>query len=694
MASKMHFEFEILDSELEFRVESFNVNEALSQPYSVNLTLLSENPNIVWEEVVQQPAVLRLLGQGAGTSRLFHGVVHTLRYLGEGRRFSRYQLTVFPTLKNLEHRSDSRIFQSKTVKEIITEVLADAGINDVHFVLQDNEHDTPLDYVLQYNETDLAFFNRLLAENGMWYYFEHNPERHAIVIANQNAHFEPLPNDLTNSSYIGALYCQEVSGGNSDREHVNHIEVEHHVQTEHTTYRDYNYQKATQKIEQESGFAESPLKQFLYPGRFQENARGGHLVNHAQLNVDMEKGNTTFSSDIMRLQVGYKTELCNHRRDSVNTEYNIVSITHQGMDTTSHEEEASDGAMATYSNHVIVLKHDVEVKSAPRSQPLIQGTQTAVVVGPQGEEIYTDEQGRVKVQFHWDRYGAKDENAGCWVRVSQTLAGTGWGSVFTPRVGQEVVVTFLEGDADRPLITGVVYNSSHSLPYALPEEKTRTVIRTQTYKGTGYNELSFDDRTDEEEIYIRAQKDMVEEIQNNRFRLIGQNDKLEVKADKDHSIEGNQTELIKGNKQATVEGTFTETVVQDVKVDYQANETKHVGLDSTLTVDQSRNEAIKMDDNLNVTKNRSVSIGQSHDVKVGSNETIDIGSNLSINVGGNTLQQSGGTTAISSGNSITLSVGAASLIMNSDGTIQLSGSNVTVNGSAFVGLSAPSVSAN
>ncbi|MDA9556862.1 type VI secretion system tip protein VgrG [Vibrio sp.] len=642
----------------------------------------------------KQPAVLRLLGQGSGTSRLFHGVVHTLRYLGEGRRFSRYQLTVFPTLKNLEHRSDSRIFQSKTVKEIITEVLADAGINDVHFVLQDNEHDTPLDYVLQYNETDLAFFNRLLAENGMWYYFEHNPERHAIVIANQNAHFEPLPNDLTNSSYIGALYCQEVSGGNSDREHVNHIEVEHHVQTEHTTYRDYNYQKATQKIEQESGFAESPLKQFLYPGRFQENARGGHLVNHAQLNVDMEKGNTTFSSDIMRLQVGYKTELCNHRRDSVNTEYNIVSITHQGMDTTSHEEEASDGAMATYSNHVIVLKHDVEVKSAPRSQPLIQGTQTAVVVGPQGEEIYTDEQGRVKVQFHWDRYGAKDENAGCWVRVSQTLAGTGWGSVFTPRVGQEVVVTFLEGDADRPLITGVVYNSSHSLPYALPEEKTRTVIRTQTYKGTGYNELSFDDRTDEEEVYIHAQKDMYTKILNDRHREILRDESLHVHNNQQKFIDGHQTEAVKGDKQTTVESTFIENVKKDVTVTYEANELKKVHGEQELEVKQDRIKSVVGNESVRIDQDQTITIKQGRSIDIRLDGSTSIGGSNTLKIGGDTTQQAGGSTSISSGTSITLSVGAASLRMSSDGTIQLSGSNVTVNGSAFVGLSAPSVSAN
>ncbi|MCK6265888.1 type VI secretion system tip protein VgrG, partial [Vibrio sp. ZSDE26] len=240
---------------------------------------------------------------------------------------------------------------------------------------------------------------------------------------------------------------------------------------------------------------------------------------------------------VMRLVAGCSFHVSEHPRDSVNRDYLMLSVSHMGYNPSVHEEESSEQP-ATYHNQFCCIPRDITYKAPKQPAPVVDGVQTAVVVGPEGEEIYTDEYGRIKVQFHWDRYGEKNEHSSCWLRVSQVMAAPNWGAVYLPRIGHEVIVTFLEGDPDRPLVTGAVYNGLHQPPYALPEHKTRTVLRTQSHKAEGHNELYFEDEAQQEEIHFRAQKDMKTDVLNNRYRHIGNDEELTIGRDQENTIDG------------------------------------------------------------------------------------------------------------------------------------------------------------
>lgn len=316
--------------------------------------------------------------------------------------------------------------------------------------------------------------------------------------------------------------------------------------------------------------------------------------------------------------------------------------------------------------------------------PVIDSPQTAVVVGPAGEEIYTDEYGRIKVQFHWDRYAQSDEHSSCWLRVSQSMAAPNWGAVYLPRIGHEVIVTFLEGDPDRPLVTGAVYNGLHTPPYPLPENKTRTVFRTQSHKAEGYNEMYFEDESDQEEVHFRAQKDMKTKVLNNRYRDIGNDEELKVGNNQENNILGDRKEVIDGHKTSITKQTFMERVEKDVHVTYNANESEKIANNRDLYIDENRQTLIGKDDSLDVGQDQNTVIKASRSIDVGADDTNNVGSNLSVEVNGNTSIRSDGETAVVSADEIKVQVGASSLVLKSSGNIHLNGTSITIDGASNV----------
>ncbi|MCG2838962.1 type VI secretion system tip protein VgrG, partial [Photobacterium sp. WH77] len=318
----------------------------------------------------------------------------------------------------------------------------------------------------------------------------------------------------------------------------------------------------------------------------------------------------------------------------------------------------------------------------------------AVVVGPANEEIYTDNLGRIKIQFHWDRLGASDEHSSCWVRVSQSLAGPNWGAVFLPRIGHEVVVSFLEGDPDQPLVTGSVYNGLHLPPYDLPLKKTRTTLRSKTHKGEGYNEISLDDETNHEELYLRAQKDMSVKVLNDRFEQIGNDDTLTVARHKTNEIGQNQLETIKGNKTTEVKGTFTETVDGDVTVNYNSNEAVTVVKNSDLKINQNRTTEIGKNDELEVMENQTITIHGARQTQVDKDNNLNVEGNSTLTVTGNVTSDSKSTTQIISKEKIVLNAGSSQIVLNSDGSIQITGTSILINGSDKVVVQGGKVSVN
>ncbi|SKA61888.1 type VI secretion system tip protein VgrG [Enterovibrio nigricans] len=692
MVNDVEFKFEVIGAEHEFRVESFQVTEELSKPFHVSLSLLSLDADITFDALIRKPAVLTLFGQGMLNARVFHGVVNEVRYLGQGRRFARYQVSLVPQLWFLTQRQDCRIFQHKSAPDIISEVLAEASVTDMRMELSGIY--AQKDYVLQYRETDSQFVQRLMAEHGMWYYFEHSSSNHTMVIVDSNDAINELSSTLMNGSYMGPLVYHSDAGGVADREHIFDLELVNSVRTGQVTYTDYNYEQPLipQKMGS-SGELDQDLALFDYPGRYVDPAMGSIRAGEWMANHVVDNQQVFAGSNIMRLATGYNFILAEHPRSSLNRDFTLLSISHSGYDPSVHEDEASD-MPTTYQNHFVCIPREVIYRAPKMAAPLVDGPQTAVVVGPAGEEIYTDKLGRIKVQFHWDRYGANDENSSCWIRVSQSMAAPTWGAVYLPRIGHEVVVTFLEGDPDRPLVTGSVYHGLHFPPYSLPENKTRTTFRTQTHKGAGFNELSFEDEANQEEVFIRAQKDMSTEVLNNRYRRIGQDEFLDVGRNQTNEVNGDHVETIHGHKTTTVNSTFTETVEQDVQVTYNANETQYVKSNVSLEIGENRTTKIGKNDDMDVGENSNLVVGASRSSDIGADDNQTIGGNLTVSVVGNTSFKSDASTQVISADKIVLKTGGSSLVMNSDGSIKLSGASITIEGSDKVVVKGGNVAIN
>lgn len=682
MVNDINFTFDVSGFSGAFKVESFRVTEAVSSPFEMNLTVLSEDDAITFEALSRKAGVLSLFGQGMAVARQFNGSISELRYLGSGRRFSRYHITLVPHLWFLTQRQDCRIFQKQTALEIIRDVFDDAGMRDYRFELLE-QHEVK-EYVLQYRENDQNFVQRLMAEHGLWYYFEQSESTHTMVIVDSNDAIPELISSPLNASYLGPVIYHTQGGGVSDREHISDLEQIHRTRTGLVSYGDYNY--LTPKIPQGKYAEEGPnfdLQRYDYPGRYTTPELGLQRTSEWMSEHAVDSHQIEAASDIMRLTAGYSFDISQHPRSAINRDYLMLSVIHTGFNPRVHEEEASEES-TTYHNHFVCLPRDVTFRAPKMASPVVDGPQTAVVVGPAGEEIYTDEYGRIKVQFHWDRYAQSDEHSSCWLRVSQSMAAPNWGAVYLPRIGHEVIVTFLEGDPDRPMVTGAVYNGLHTPPYPLPENKTRTVFRTQSHKAEGYNEMSFEDENDQEEVYFRAQKDMKTKILNNRYRDIGNDEELKVGNNQENNILGERKEEIDGHKTSMTKQIFMEKVEKDVQVVYNANESKKIASNRDLYIDENRRTLIGKNDITDVGQDQSTVVLASRSIDVGVDDTQRIGNQLSVEVNGNISLRSDGETAVVSAEEIKVQVGASSLVLKSSGNIHLHGTSIAIDGASNV----------
>ncbi|MBN3572410.1 type VI secretion system Vgr family protein [Vibrio neptunius] len=692
MANDIDFTFEVSDVVGRFKVESFCVKEALSTCFEISLTVLSESEGIAFDTLGRKNGVLSLFGQGTARARQFHGSISELLYLGTGRRYSRYQITLVPQLWFLTQRQDCRIFQNKTAPDILRHVFDEAGMHDYRFEL--TAHYQNKDYVLQYRESDHHFVERLLAEHGLWFYFEHSDSAHTMVIVDSNDAIPELISTHQNASYLGPVQFHAHGGGVADREHIFELEQVHRTLTSEVSYSDYHYLTPTVPLHTTAqNGANTDLQRFDSHGRYTSHDTGIQRSKEWMAEYVVASQQTYASSNIMRLASGVGFEISEHPRSAINRDYLILSVVHLGENPRVHEEESSE-APTQYRNQFVCLPRDVTFRAPKIAPPVIEGPQTAVVVGPEEEEIHTDKLGRIKVQFHWDRYGQSDEHSSCWLRVSQSMAAPHWGAVFLPRIGHEVVVTFLEGDPDRPLVTGAVYNGLHTPPYELPKHKTRTVFRTQSHKADGYNEMYFEDENDQQEVHLRAQKDMKTTVLNNRYRDIGNDEELKVGRNQENNIFGDRKEQIDGHKTSVTKQTFTEEVIEDVAAFYHASLSKKVANNHRIKTQYDQKTLIGKNDQLLVDGDLSQEIWQSRSIDVGGDDNQNIGQHLTVRVGSNTSIKSDGQTAVISSDEIRLQVGAAGLLLKNDGNIHLYGTSVTVDGASDISVKGAKVNMN
>jgi type VI secretion system secreted protein VgrG len=578
-------------------LDRFDGYERVSEPFRFVLRLLSPDPNIDMAGLLTQPAVLSF-DLTEDTERHVHGHIHRIKLLEYGEDgMAAYEAEMVPWLWFLHHFSDCRIFQNKAIPDIIEQVFQDRGFSDYQFKLQGSYPEK--EYVVQYRETDFNFVLRLLEDEGIFYYFEQSEDKHILVLADNKSAFTPCPNK-PQARYLAT------TGSSQPEDTVVSLETEFRMYTGTASITDYDFEKPNTNL-----FAtlagNLTGEDYDYPGKYKTKDEG---ARYARVRLEeREVALTTVSgmSNCMGFECGYQFTLSDHFRDSSNIGYTLIALEHHARNASyraGHEDPFE------YANRFEAIPDSVPYRP-PRltPRPAIHGTQTAVVVGKSGEEIWTDQYGRVKVQFFWDRQGRRDENSSCWIRVAQGWAGKQWGMIHIPRIGQEVVISFLEGDPDRPIITGSVYNADQIVPYSLPGEQTKSTWKSMSSKGGGgFNELRFEDKKGSEQIFLHGEKDLDVRIKNDGRESIGRDHHLTVARDKLEAVQrdthvaiardqvgriGRDHHLeVAGKSAVQITGSHSFGVTGDVIEQFQANHSSNVSQNLYLKAMQVVIEAV------------------------------------------------------------------------------------------------------
>ncbi|WP_033569409.1 type VI secretion system tip protein TssI/VgrG [Dickeya undicola] len=577
--------------ETTFAVVDFELGEALNQPFALSLSLASSQADIDFGAVLDQPCELLVWYEGE-LQRRVSGIVSRFAQGDTGFRRTRYQVEVRPALWRLGLRTNARIFQTQKPDAIISTLLEEAGITDYAFALR-HEH-AVREYCVQYRESDLAFINRLAAEEGMFYFHEFEAGKHRVVFADDAGALTKGPE----------LFFNLATQGLSEGAYVRRFRYAEAVSTAEVALKDYSFKTPAygllhNRMSSELDHQRESYQHFDYPGRFKQDPSGKAFTGYRLDALRAGAMTGAGESNAAELMPGSTFTLTEHPNAAFNLAWQVVAVTHSGQQPQALEEE-SGGEPTTLSNSFEVVKGTTTWRAAMPYKPMVDGPQIAMVVGPAGEEIYCDKFGRVKLQFPWDRYGASDDQSSCWVRVSQGWAGGQYGLIAIPRIGHEVVVSFLEGDPDQPIVTGRTFHATNLSPYPLPAHRTRTTLRSKTHKGQGFNELSFEDATDNEEIFIHAQKNMAirvlnskdERVDYNRTTSIGHdeelvianNRKVTVEGNQDHKITGHNLTLTEGDHGIQVKGDLAQKVSGVFSVDSNGDLTLQSGNKLTLRV--------------------------------------------------------------------------------------------------------------
>ena len=565
--------------------------EALGRLFRFDLDLLSKDPNIKFEDLLGQNVTVRLeLPQDK--TRYFNGFVSRFSLSGSLGDLSAYTLTVHPWLWFLTRTADCRIFQEMTVPDIIKQVFRDHGFTDFEEALSGSYRKWT--YCVQYRETDFNFVSRLMEQEGIYYYFKHEKNKHTLVLSDSVSSHEPFP------GYEKIPFFPPDEHMRREEHHIHEWTVSQEVQPGIYALNDYDFERPKANLQVKSsiqrGHARAKMEIFDYPGEYTQTGDGETYVRARIEELQAEYEQVQGQSNARGLSVGSLFQLVDFPRQDQNREYLVVSATHE-LESDVYADGSADGGEDVYTCSFTAL-HSKQPYRQPRTtpKPMVQGPQTAVVVGPAGEEIYTDKYGRVKIQFHWDRYGKNDENSSCWVRVSHPTAGKGWGAVQIPRIGQEVIVEFLEGDPDQPIITGRVYNANQMPPYDLPGAGMVSGMKSNsTPGGGGYNEISMNDTKGKENVTVHAQYDMNTTVEHDQTLTVHNNRSATVDVNDSETVTGNQTLTVKGNREKTVDGSE--------KITIKSTRTEHVTGAENVTVDAATTHTINADFKRKTTSN-------------------------------------------------------------------------------------------
>jgi len=551
-------------------------SEELGRLFDYELQLTSDDPAIDLNQLLGKPMSLSVQ-QSVGTSRHFHGIVARCSQSVDQGQFASYRVTLRPWLWLLTRTSDCRIFQHLSAPQIIKQVFRDLGFSDFEDLLSRNYRER--EYCVQYRETSFDFVSRLMEEEGIYYFFRHEQERHVLVLADAYGAHQKAPGYETVPYY-------PPDGQHRERDHINDWHLAQEVQPGSLELNDYDFQRPSARIDVRSAMprphqaGDYPL--YDYPGAYEQTQDGEHYARTRLESLQSLHERVELRGNARGLGSGHLFSLSNFSRQDQNREYLIVAARYY-----VHQERLESGGgsgAAQFESNLSCIDAQQSYRPVSSSlRPIVKGPQTAVVVGPAGEEIWTDQFGRVKVHFHWDRHDQSNENSSCWIRVSQATAGKNWGSIQVPRIGQEVIVSFLEGDPDRPIITGRVYNAEQTVPYDLPGGATQSGMKSRSSKGgspANFNEIRMEDKKGAEQLYMHAERNMDTVVEQSETLSVG------------------------------------------------VNRTQTVGMLETITIGQDRIRAVRRDDMLLVGASKTDSVSTSYLIEVGENLRLVCGKSV------------------------------------------------------------------
>jgi type VI secretion system secreted protein VgrG len=694
------------------------ISEALNQPYHAVIDAETEADDADTDALLGCDAALTL-SRGLGESRSVCGLVSQIDFLGYDQLRLMVRFHVVPAFEILRQRINSRIWQGLSVQAIIGQVLGE-GLGpylrgfDITSV---SRGIAARDYCVQYRESDFAFVSRLLEEQGIAYEFTHAADARleTLVFRDNNNHYAELQS-IDGTSEVPIILSNP---GEADVESIQTFEWSKQLTGTASLRRDYDWQTPRHLLTAAApGVDERGRDRRLY-------AHGSRRFIHddlAERATDVQQISSLRSrvvrgrSNVSIMRPGLRFTVRGHYRLDLEQEYLITELVHTGAEANStHDAEAGEG----YSNQFVCVPSDAVVRPpAQTPKPREYGPQTAIVTGPEGEEIHTDEYGRIQVQFHWEELPSYRADSSCWVRCSQSWAGMGWGAQFIPRIGMEVVVEFLEGNPDRPLVTGCVYNAEYPPPFVLPEHKTQSGWRTESSPGGGgSNELRFEDAAGDEEIYLHGEKDWTIEIENDKRQTVGHDERLRVENDRGKSV-GNdeqfeighdqtgqvandQTLSVGHDQQVTIAANRTETVGEAQKLDVGTTMDVNVGKSMTTTVGEAATTSIAKEHSVSVGGDASESVAGEKLVesktavtRTSEDMSFDVGKQLAIAADDNIDVKGQAEVVVEAADKMTFKCGDASIVLKKDGKILIKGKDVTVKGSGNVVIKGQKVAEN
>lgn len=648
------------DSDLVLRQAT--LSERLGQPFEIDVELVSPDENLPFDKILGQNVTIRY--QTAEQSRYLNGLVTAFKQHENLQKNGYYSATVRPWLWLLTLSQHCRIYQQKSYPDIIKAVFDEMGFSDYQDKLRGQYQ--PQEYVVQFNETDFDFVSRLMQQEGIYYYFEHSNGKHTLILTDDSVTLED----------VGDIEYLELDENNPHPgvEGINQWQNQRHLRTGGISLSSFDFVTPSKNLDASTKdpqiAAVANYQKYAYSGKYQERDAVQHYTK-----VLMERENTGYekkslSGNQRNLFAGARFKLNGHARDDQNIQYLLTDYRCTlRADELLEEQKLEQHQMLTFAAEAISAK--VNFRPAQSVvKPQMSGPQTATVVGKAGEEIWTDKYGRIKVRFHWDRHSTADDSCSCWIRVAQTMAGKNWGSIHIPRVGQEVLVDFLQGDPDQPIVIGGVYNGSALPPYELPANANKSGFKSRSSKGGGnFNEIRFDDEKDQEQLFVHAAMNMDTAVTKNSYETIGEDKHLSVKQDFYTKVENNRHEDITSN--------HIEQIGGDLNLRIGGKEAKEVSQSSSLNIQQDRSEQ--------VGGNASLLVNNDYYVKAtnlcfeaSGNITLQVGSSfISMDSGGISIKSNGKIEVVTAGN-LTLSGGGKTDVVAA-GQVSVSGGLVKIN---------------